>query len=93
MKPIPSQSENPSGLHQRYVVTKSNGEPVDPLAEYFVLRLDPHGKDKRHINACRLAVLAYANEVEHFLPELAADLLARYNQSVETGEAILYHEP
>lgn len=37
---IPTQEENPKGLHQRYVVSKTNGEPVDETAEYFILRLD-----------------------------------------------------
>jgi hypothetical protein len=80
---IPTQTENPKGLHQRYIVSKVSGEPVDPRAEYFVLRVDEHGSDSRHVNACRIAVLAYAHEIEHYLPELASDLFQRYNQAIQ----------
>lgn len=82
MRQLPTQSENPKGLHQRYIVSKVSGEPVDPVAEYFVLRVDKHGKDLRHVNACRCAILMYATKIEPYLPELAADIFARYNQSV-----------
>lgn len=94
MSKIPTQNQNPKGLYRRYVVSKVSGEPVDPLAEYFVLRLDPHGSDLAHINACRRAVLMYATEIESTIPELAADLYARYNQSVfSPNERLLTHEP
>jgi hypothetical protein len=89
---IPSQADNPTGLHQRYIVAKASGEQVDPRAEYFVLRVDEHGDDHRHINACRKAVLMYATEIEHYLPQLAAELYARYNQSVPEKERLLTHE-
>ena len=41
----------------RYVIMKRNGKPVDPRADYFVLRIDkdPHA---------RVAVMAYADSVE-----------------------------
>jgi hypothetical protein len=41
------------GLIQKYKVEKTNGEPVDPAAKYFVLRLDT---DK----AARQAMMVYA---------------------------------
>lgn len=47
-------------------------------AEYFVLRLDKGGKDREHIKACRIGVHAYADAIEHHLPELAKDLKERY---------------
>lgn len=83
MSKIPSASENPKGLHHRYVVaSKVSGEAVDPRAEYFVLRVDKYGDDPRHINCCRAAILVYAKEIEPFMPELAADIFERYSQVV-----------
>jgi hypothetical protein len=63
MIPIPTIRENPTGLHARYTVTKNNGEPTDPAAKYFVLRLDGHGRDLCHVEACRAAARAYAEAV------------------------------
>jgi hypothetical protein len=56
-------------------------EPVEKDSEYFVLRLDCNGDDKNHINACRAAILKYAEEIKDHLPELSADLIERYGQS------------
>jgi hypothetical protein len=53
-------------------------KPVDKDSEYFVLRLDDGGKDPNHIAACRKAVLVYADEIEPYIPQLAADLRERY---------------
>ena len=79
MKTIPTREENPKGLHQRYIVTKTDGEPIDENAEYFILRVDKNGSDPRHIAACRKAVLCYANEIKNHLPELSKDLIDRYS--------------
>ena len=50
------------GLEQRYVVSKTNSEPLDDSAEYFVLRLDLGcGSYKKHIEVCRKAILLYAD--------------------------------
>jgi len=78
MNGIKTQQENPKGLHQRYIVAKSNGKPVDPNAEYFVLRVDLNGSDPKHIEVCRKAVITYAENIKEHLPELAQDLIARY---------------
>lgn len=51
---------------------------VDAGAEYFVLRLDKGGSDPIHIEACRKAVMRYAEEIEGHLPELSRDLIERY---------------
>lgn len=89
---IPSIEQNPKGLHKRYVLCKIVGlkregffdqenlitEPVDPAAEYFVLRLDLKGKDINHIKACRIGIHAYAGAIEATIPELAKDLRERY---------------
>lgn len=78
MSAIPSQKNNPNGLHQRYEVKKLNGEPTDPMATYFVLRLDHFGRDGLHIRACREAAIAYAKYVltqgPSHLSNVAADL-------------------
>lgn len=86
MNKIPTQSENPNGLHQRYYIQKivRSGKigfeliPTDATAEYFVMRLDKGGKDFEHIKACRIGIHAYADAIEHHLPELAKDLRERY---------------
>jgi hypothetical protein len=45
MQILPTESDNPKGLHQRYEVPKADGSPVDEDAVYFVLRLDSGGSD------------------------------------------------
>jgi hypothetical protein len=79
MNPLPTQDENPSGFHQRYEIYKTDGEPVDPNAEYFVLRLDRGGNDPKHIEACRQAIRVYAIAIQDHLPTLSMDLLQRYS--------------
>lgn len=75
---IPSKQENEAGLHRRYDVRKADGTQTDPMAEYFVLRLDEVGKNPTHTSASRKALMTYANEIEAHQPQLAADLRARY---------------
>ena len=65
------------GLYNRYKVSKINGD-VDPNAEYFVLRLDDGGSDPKHIEACKKAILVYAEEIKEHLPELSNDLKNKY---------------
>jgi hypothetical protein len=60
---LPSQEENPKGLHRRYDIKKADGSPVDPRGIYFVLRLDGLGDDPLHIRASRKAALAYATAI------------------------------
>lgn len=76
---IPTKEESPTGLHQRYIVTKP-GEPVDRDAMYFVLRLDSAGDDTQHVLACRRAAVAYADTIRMIkheqLFEVADDLCA-----------------
>jgi len=91
MNNIPIKTENPKGLHSRYVIRKIIGiikvgfesyryktKAVDKDAEYFVMRLDKDGSDFEHIKACRIGVHAYADAIEHHIPELAKDLRERY---------------
>lgn len=72
---IPTEQENPDGLNQRYIVTKANGEPCDPRAIYFVLRLDSHGDDPLHIEACRWAARMWAENAPSHLRKVAKELL------------------
>jgi hypothetical protein len=78
MSAIPFRDENPKGLHRRYQVTKLNGEHTDPMATYFVLRLDNMGRDGLHVQACRAAARAYADYVQSgaapHLAKVGADL-------------------
>jgi len=76
---IPTYEENPKGLYHKYDISKTNGEPIDEGAEYFVLRLDENGSDPEHIYACRQAVITYAIAIRNHLPELAKDLLKKYD--------------
>jgi len=57
-----------AGLYQKYIITKSDGTPVDPNAQYFVLRLDTDSH-------ARQAALAYARSIGTFNKKLAIDLL------------------
>ena len=76
---IPTQKENPKGLYQRYTISKTDGSPMDPNAEYFVLRVDLLGKDATHILACRKALMVYAEAIKDHLPNLSKDLIERYS--------------
>jgi hypothetical protein len=51
---------------------------VDEGSEYFVLRLDLAGSDPEHIKACRIGLHAYANAIQHHLPQLAKELIEKY---------------
>ena len=54
-------------------------EPLDNGFEGFVLRLD-EGGDPNHVEACRKAILTYADEIKGYLPELSKDLIERYSK-------------
>ncbi len=76
---IPTENENPHGLHQKYEITKANGDPVDPLATYFVLRIDNNGDDPFHAECCRAAAREYCESIfrerlDHPLRRVADDL-------------------
>lgn len=57
------------GIYNKYTITKTDGSPVDPNAQYFVLRLDTDEN-------ARLAVINYAMNVKHENPVLADQLMA-----------------
>ena len=60
------------GLYGKYVVTKADGSPTDPDAEYLVLRLDAG----EHVAACRRAALTFSSWVRDANPQLADDIAA-----------------
>lgn len=64
-------------IYQKYEIRKTDGTPVDPSAQYFVLRIDT---DKH----ARRALLAYAKSVEAEDPEFAR-LLRMAIVAVVTG--------
>ena len=66
------------GLQNKYIIQRTDGTPINPENEYFILKLKGDG-DPVHINACRVALLKYANEIESYLPELAKDLREKYS--------------
>ena len=57
-------------LTNKYIVKKTNGEPIEDKAEYIVLRIDadPHAQT---------AAMAYANSIENENPEFARDIRNR----------------
>lgn len=92
--PIQTKDENPEGLHLKYKVRKFShwrrdgtrffGDKIAvfmeyPDEEYFILRLDDNQKDKKHKEACRKAVLFYADQIKDHLPKLSEDLIKRYS--------------
>lgn len=93
MGKIKSKQDNPKGLHAKYYIQKIKGlipkgkgtpselilKDVDHGSEYFVMRLDFGGKDKKHIEACRSAILHYAEQIKDHIPELSKDLIDRYS--------------
>lgn len=84
MNTLPTKEENPQGLPQRYIAQKADGSPVDPAAEYFVLRLDDGGTDPKHVEACRKAIMEYADQIRPHRPRLALDIHQRYAYKTPT---------
>lgn len=74
---IPTKEQNEKGLYQKYNISRTDGKPIDPENEYFILKVAGKG-DPNHIEACRKAVVSYAVNIEPYLPELAKDLIDRY---------------
>lgn len=55
------------GYLKKYIISKRNGKPIDPNADYFVLRLD---KDPHAITA----LIAYAESVRADNEEFSKDI-------------------
>ena len=64
------------GLYKKHIVTRADGSPTDPDAQYFVLRIDtdPHA---------RAALRTYVALVREDNPVLAVDLLLWLDQLKE----------
>ena len=61
------------GLHRKYIVTKTDGSPTDPDADYFVLRIDTDAH-------ARHAARTYARSVQACNPQLADDIHRRCDE-------------
>jgi len=64
------------GLKLKYLLSKVDGSPVDPMGDYFILKLN--SKKRWHREASIKAILAYAESVKKDAPKLAADIIKRY---------------
>ena len=62
------------GWYQKYIITKTNNKPVDPDADYFVLRLDIQDK---YGEASLQALKTYATVIREVNPDLARDIMSR----------------
>lgn len=74
------------GIINKYRIEKTDGSPMPDGGEYFVLRLDDHANDKRHMEACRKAIIKYATEIQDHLPALSADIIKRYGMESDANE-------
>lgn len=73
-----------SNLFSKYHITKKDGSPVDPNAQYFVLRIDAD-------SAARAAVMVYAMCVEKDDPQFAGELRAWVSAQMQAVEHTLAH--
>lgn len=55
------------GLYQKYVIRKADGSPINPDAQYFVLRIDTDPN-------ARKALLRYSSLISESNPALAQEL-------------------
>jgi hypothetical protein len=60
-------ADNKKGLYDKYIVTKANGQPTDPKADYFVLRLD---RDKHALRALEEYIYAISYDNKRLADEL-----------------------
>jgi len=82
---------NEKGLYQKYKVEHADGSPIDPRAQYLVLRLDAG----EYLSACRAGAAAFAEAVEPQNPKLAQgvrDLLCLLKQSVSDGRLSTHYK-
>lgn len=65
------------GLYGKYKIEKADGTPINPQAQYFILRLDTDPYARR-------AVRTYIKYMHTVNPQLASDLKHWLNESCET---------
>jgi len=63
---------NENKVYQKYIISRTDGKPVDPEARYFVLRLDKKDDWGR---ACRKAVMELARNIYEQNPEFGQSLI------------------
>jgi hypothetical protein len=68
--PMSNKKTKMKGLYNKYIVLKANGKPVDPKAQYVVLRVD----GGQYVHACRAGVAAFGEAVREKNPILADDI-------------------
>lgn len=78
MNKLKSKEENPDGLYSKYCISKVDKTPINPENIYFILKLEGEG-DSIHMEACREAILTYANKIKTHMPKLAQDIQERYS--------------
>lgn len=67
------EQDNFRGLYRKYIIAKADGSPMDPNADYFVLRLDTD-------QAARGAARNYANRIVGDNPLFAQELRDRVDE-------------
>lgn len=81
---IPTKEESPDGLHQRYDISKKDGDN-DPDAEYFVLRIDGGGDDPIWQAACQDTLMFLAERVKQYMPKFTTTVRDKYLSLVESN--------
>jgi hypothetical protein len=61
------ETENIKGVYGKYCIEHADGSPIDPMAQYFVLRFDTDP-------AARIALKTYADAIEEDNPTLAGHI-------------------
>jgi hypothetical protein len=69
------------GWYGKYIIEKSDGSPIDPDAEYFVIRID---KDP----AARIAARAYAGAIKYKNQQLYKDIITKCSVYENASSAI-----
>jgi hypothetical protein len=75
------------GYEKRFIVQKANGEPTDPNADYFVLRLD---KDPHALEALYTYALSIIGDNKQFSSDLMK--IYRYYQGQRLPEKHIIRE-
>ena len=56
------------------IIFKKQFLQKNKLQKAFYSRRDP-----KHVEACRKAILTYANEIRDYIPQLSKDLIEKYS--------------
>lgn len=80
-----NEQDRNRGWYGKYIIEKVDGTPIDPQAEYFVLRID---KDP----AARIAAMAYAEAIRETAPQLSIDIIQKCNLYGSRGKIYVCNE-